>query len=116
MCKKQKPHQFLIDKKLGHIIPYKNEETATNIYGDPIISSITKKPYTKMDAWRINSHGVQARFKKTNFSFLRISFISHVLAMISKQTRLPSKLSNLILKLRHQYREVIIGAMILVIA
>jgi hypothetical protein len=65
--KKQKPHQFLIDKKLGHIIPYKNEETATNIYGDPIISSITKKPYTKMDAWRINSHGVQARFKKTNF-------------------------------------------------
>ena len=65
--KKQKPHQFLIDGKLDHIIPYKNEETATDIYGDPIISSTTKKPYTKMEAWRTNAHGVQARFKKTNF-------------------------------------------------
>ncbi len=65
--KKQKPHQFLIDEKLDYIIPYKNEETATDIYGDPIIGSNEEKPYTKMEAWRKNAHGVQARFKKTNF-------------------------------------------------
>ena len=68
MCSKdQKSHQILIENKLDHIIPYKNEETAINIYGDPIVPSNSKKPYEKMEAWRSNYHGLQARFKKTNF-------------------------------------------------
>jgi hypothetical protein len=68
LCRKdQKSHQILIENKLDHIIPYKNEETAINIYGDPIIPSKSKIPYEKMEAWRSNSHGLQARFKKTNF-------------------------------------------------
>ena len=65
--KLQKPHQILIDKNLDYIIPYKNEETAVNIYGDPIINTTTNKPYTKMEAWRTNFHGIQARFNKTNY-------------------------------------------------
>ncbi len=65
--KKQKSHQILIDKKLEHVIPYQNNETAVNVYGDPIIPSKSKIPYEKMDAWRTNAHGLQARFKKTNF-------------------------------------------------
>ena len=68
LCRKdKKSHQILIDNKLDHIIPYKNEETAINIYGDPIIPSKSKKPYEKMEAWRSNYHGLQTRFKKTNF-------------------------------------------------
>ena len=68
LCRKEeKSHRILIEKKLDHIIPYKNEETAINIYGNPIIPSKSKKPYEKMEAWRENYHGVQTRFKKTNF-------------------------------------------------
>src|SRR5210317_1494567 len=68
LCRKdQKSHQILIENKLDHIIPYKNEETAINIYGDPIIPSKSKIPYEKMEACRSNYHGLQARFKKTNF-------------------------------------------------
>ena len=68
LCRKdQKSHQILIENKLDHVIPYKNEETAINIYGDPIVSSTSKEPYEKMEAWRLNYHGLQARFKKTNF-------------------------------------------------
>jgi len=70
LCReKQKTHEVLIANKLEHIIPYKNKETAINVYGDPIIPSTskTKTPYEKMEAWRVNAHGVQARFKKTNF-------------------------------------------------
>ena len=68
LCRKdQKSHQILIENKLDHIIPYKNEETAINIYGDPIVPSNSKKPYEKMEAWRSNYHGLQARFKKKNF-------------------------------------------------
>ena len=68
LCRKdQKSHQILIDNKLDHIIPYKNEETAINIYGDPIIPYKSKIPYEKMEAWRSNYHGLQTRFKKTNF-------------------------------------------------
>ncbi len=67
LCReKQKPHKFLIKKKLEYIIPYKNNEIATNIYGDQIIHSKTKQPYKKMDAWRANYHGLQTRFKNTN--------------------------------------------------
>ena len=65
--KDQKSHQILIEKNLDHIVPYKNEEIAINIYGDPIIPSKSKQPYEKMEAWRSNYHGLQARFKKTNF-------------------------------------------------
>jgi len=65
--KDQKTHPILIEKKLDHIVPYKNEDTAVNIYGDPIIRSDTKIPYEKMEAWRSNFHGLQTRFKKTNF-------------------------------------------------
>ena len=65
--KDQKTHPILIEKKLNHIVPYKNEDTAVNIYGDPIIRSGTKIPYEKMEAWRSNFHGLQTRFKKTNF-------------------------------------------------
>lgn len=65
--KKQKTHKILIEKKLDHIVPYKNEDIAVNIYGDQIIRSETKIPYEKMEAWRSNFHGLQARFKKTNF-------------------------------------------------
>ena len=65
--KNQKSHQILIEKKLDHIVPYQNEEVAINIYGDPIIQSKSKIPYKKMEAWRSNFHGVQVRFKKTNF-------------------------------------------------
>ena len=65
--KDQKTHPILIEKKLDYIVPYKNEDTAVNIYGDPIIRSDTKIPYEKMEAWRSNFHGLQARFKKTNF-------------------------------------------------
>jgi len=65
--KDQKTHPILIEKKLDHIVPYKNEDTAVNIYGDPIIRSDTKIPYEKMEAWRSNFHGLQARYKKTNF-------------------------------------------------
>jgi hypothetical protein len=68
LCRKdQKSHQILIENKLDHIIPYKNEETAINIYGDPIIPFKSKIPYEKMEAWRSNYHGLQTRFKKTNF-------------------------------------------------
>jgi len=70
LCREaQKSHEFLIDNKLEHIVPYKNNETAVDIYGDPIIPSENRKskiPYKKMEAWRVNYHGVQARFKKTN--------------------------------------------------
>jgi len=65
--KDQKTHPILIEKKLNHIVPYKNEDTAVNIYGNPIIRSDTKIPYEKMEAWRSNFHGLQTRFKKTNF-------------------------------------------------
>ena len=65
--KDQKSHQILIEKNLDHIVPYRNEEVAINIYGDPIIPNKSKIPYEKMEAWRSNSHGLQARFKKTNF-------------------------------------------------
>lgn len=65
--KDQKTHPILIEKKLNYIVPYKNEDTAVNIYGDPIIRSDTKIPYEKMEAWRSNFHGLQTRFKKTNF-------------------------------------------------
>ena len=64
--KKQKSHKFLIKKKLEHIVPYKNDEIATNVYGDQILYSKTKHPYKKMDAWRTNYHGLQTRFKNTN--------------------------------------------------
>ena len=68
LCRKdQKSHQILIENKLEHVIPYKNEKEAKNIYGDPIIHSESKKPYEKMEAWRTNYHGLQTRFKKTNF-------------------------------------------------
>ena len=68
LCRKdQKSHQILIENKLEHVIPYKNEKEAKNIYGDPIIHSKSKKPYEKMEAWRSNYHGLQTRFKKTNF-------------------------------------------------
>jgi len=68
LCRKdKKSHQILIENKLDHIIPYKNEEAAINIYGDLIIPSKSKKPYEKMEAWRSNYHGLQTRFKKTNF-------------------------------------------------
>jgi hypothetical protein len=65
--KEQKPHKFLIAQNLEYIIPYKNTEIAKNVYGETIIHSKTKIPYERMDAWRSNFHGVQARFKKTNF-------------------------------------------------
>ena len=65
--KDQKTHPILIEKKLNHIVPYKNEDTAVNIYGDNITYSKTDKTYEKMEAWRSNHHGLQARFKKTNF-------------------------------------------------
>ncbi len=58
---------FLIKKKLDHIVPYENNDIAINVYGDPIIPSGSKIPYKKMEAWRVNYHGVQARYKKTNF-------------------------------------------------
>ena len=68
LCRKnQKSHKILIDNKLDHIIPYQNNETAINVYGKPIIRSKSKITYEKMDAWRTNAHGLQARFKKTNF-------------------------------------------------
>ena len=63
----QTSHNFLIKKNLGHLVPYKNNDEALNIYGDTINNSETKKPYTKMEAWRTNYHGLQVRFKKTNF-------------------------------------------------
>jgi CRISPR/Cas system-associated exonuclease Cas4 (RecB family) len=65
--KDQKSHQILIEKNLDHIVPYRNEEVAINIYGDPIIPFKSKIPYEKMEAWRSNYHGLQTRFKKTNF-------------------------------------------------
>ena len=65
--KDQKSHQILIEKNLDHIVPYRNEEVAINIYGDPIIPNKSKIPYEKMEAWRSNYHGLQTRFKKTNF-------------------------------------------------
>ena len=68
LCRKdQKSHQILIEKNLDHIVPYRNEEVAINIYGDPIIPNKSKIPYEKMEAWRSNYHGLQTRFKKTNF-------------------------------------------------
>jgi len=70
LCREQqKSHKFLIDKKLEYIVPYKNKGIAKNVYGDPIIptTSKTKTPYEIMEAWRNNAHGVQARFKNTNF-------------------------------------------------
>ena len=68
LCREtQTSHNFLIKKDLGHLVPYKNNDEALNIYGDTINNSETKKPYTKMEAWRTNYHGLQVRFKKTNF-------------------------------------------------
>jgi hypothetical protein len=68
LCREeQKTHPFLAANKLEHIVPYKNNEIALNVYGDPIIPSTSKTPYKKMEAWRVNYHGLQARFKKTNF-------------------------------------------------
>lgn len=63
----QESHKTLIANDLGHIIPYKNNDKANNIYGDPIIRSETKVQYNKMEAWRVNYHGLQARFKDTNY-------------------------------------------------
>jgi len=63
----QTSHNFLIKKKLEHLVPYKNNDEALNIYGETFENKKTKKPYTKMEAWRTNYHGLQARFKKTNF-------------------------------------------------
>ena len=63
----QKPHKTLIANNLEHIIPYKNNDIAKNIYGDPIVESKTKAQYKKMEAWRNNFHGLQARFKDTNY-------------------------------------------------
>ena len=57
----------LLKNKLDYVIPYENNDTAVNIYGDAIIPSGSKIPYKKMEAWRVNYHGVQARYKKTNF-------------------------------------------------
>ena len=37
------------------------------LYYKYIIPTKSKTPYEKMEAWRVNAHGVQARFKKTNF-------------------------------------------------
>ena len=59
-------HKFLKEKDLEHIIPYKNNEIAKNIYGKVIKKSKTDEPYKVMEAWRTNYHGVQARFKKEN--------------------------------------------------
>ena len=68
LCREEKKsHDFLIKNKLDHIIPYENNDIAVNVYGDPIIPSNSKIPYKKMEAWRVNFHGVQARYKKTNF-------------------------------------------------
>ena len=39
----------------------------SNYENEFIISEKSKTPYEKMEAWRVNAHGVQARFKKTNF-------------------------------------------------
>ena len=63
----QKPHKTLIANNLEHIIPYKNNDIAKNIYGDPIVESKTKAQYKKMEVWRNNFHGLQARFKDTNY-------------------------------------------------
>ena len=65
----------MIANKLEHIVPYKNNETAVNVYGNPIVPSKSKVPYKKMEAWRVNAHGVQARFKKTNF--LKVNSINN---------------------------------------
>ena len=61
---KEISHKFLIEKEHEHIIPYKNNEIAKNIYGKVIEKSKTGEPYKVMEAWRSNYHGVQARFKK----------------------------------------------------
>ena len=47
LCRQtQTSHNFLIKKELGHLVPYKNNDEALNIYGDTIINSKTKEPYT----------------------------------------------------------------------
>tara|TARA_B100000686_G_C16515363_1_gene824297 strand:- start:23 stop:898 length:876 start_codon:yes stop_codon:yes gene_type:complete len=68
LCReKEISHKFLINKGLGHIIPYKNNNIAKDVDGNVIKYSKTKVPYKIMDAWRTQSHGLQARFKKTKF-------------------------------------------------
>ena len=65
--KKNNPHRLLKkNKKLQHIIPYKNDNHAKNIYEKLIVHSKTKKPYKLLDAWRSTHHGLQRRFKNTN--------------------------------------------------
>ena len=41
--------EFLINNKLEHIVPYKNKETAINVYGDPIIPTKSKTPIEQHD-------------------------------------------------------------------
>ena len=60
MSKKTKPHKILIDKNLDYIIPYKNEENAINVYGDPIINTKTKNPIQR---WKLGEQLSRATSK-----------------------------------------------------
>lgn len=62
----EKPHSFFLQNNLEHVIPYKNNNIARDIYGNEIIPYKAKKPYTVMDVWRTNAHGISIRFKNTN--------------------------------------------------
>ena len=65
--KKSKPHRLLKkNKKLQHIIPYKNDNFARNINEKLIVRSKTKEPYKLLEAWKSNHHGIERRFKNTN--------------------------------------------------
>ena len=67
LCRKKGvPHRLLKERKLNHIIPYKNYNLAKDVYGKLIIHTKTKEPYKVIDAWRQNFHGIRRRFKKTN--------------------------------------------------
>ena len=67
LCReKEISHKFLIKKEFGHIIPYKNNNLAKDVYGNVIKRSKTKVPYKVMEAWRENYHGIECRFKETN--------------------------------------------------
>jgi len=66
-CREKKlSHPFLIKKKLDHIIPYNNKNIAKNYKDEVIRYYKTKKPYSCIDAWRTNSHGLQYKIKDTN--------------------------------------------------
>tara|TARA_A100001011_G_scaffold281414_1_gene291422 strand:+ start:1365 stop:2243 length:879 start_codon:yes stop_codon:yes gene_type:complete len=64
--KEEKAHPYFSQEGITEVIPYKNNNIARNYDGHIIKSSKIKKPYSIMDAWRSNHHGVSIRYKQTN--------------------------------------------------